>query len=350
MDPAKYWIQLAARRKQLLSEQKAPLFPTPRIITAGGSSANRYETWEERAFAEDSAGHLGGCIWPPRSYSCNFCAREFRSAQALGGHMNVHRRDRARLRLSAAPAPDVDGAGSESNGVRPPPHCQTYMIQRPPCPPQISVPQHAYSASPSTAPRAGAADTITNPNSMYAARSLVQVAAARTTTSSGKQVILSAPLASPTSESSTGREHGTTTRDLFPGVDQLPQDHETAATGMMMRSHPELRVGKSETNTSVLVCRSRRDWMNDNYGDDEESAVQVSHKRRRIDLLVNPLVLSSSSCKNQQPDGDHQHHEKVLKLCHSSSVEELDLELRLGGSPKSKIDYFTSTVVSQHDK
>ncbi|XP_022996108.1 transcriptional regulator SUPERMAN-like [Cucurbita maxima] len=36
--------------------------------------------------------------WPARKYSCNFCRREFKSAQALGGHMNVHRRDRGRLR------------------------------------------------------------------------------------------------------------------------------------------------------------------------------------------------------------------------------------------------------------
>ncbi|KAL5981411.1 hypothetical protein ACLOJK_015469 [Asimina triloba] len=42
----------------------------------------------------------GGFSWPPRSYTCSFCKREFRSAQALGGHMNVHRRDRARLRQS----------------------------------------------------------------------------------------------------------------------------------------------------------------------------------------------------------------------------------------------------------
>ncbi|KAF9606142.1 hypothetical protein IFM89_023195 [Coptis chinensis] len=41
-----------------------------------------------------------GFSWPPRSYVCSFCKREFRSAQALGGHMNVHRRDRARLRQS----------------------------------------------------------------------------------------------------------------------------------------------------------------------------------------------------------------------------------------------------------
>ncbi|URD91197.1 transcriptional regulator RABBIT EARS [Musa troglodytarum] len=45
------------------------------------------EPWKEEASS-----------WPPRSYSCNFCRREFRSAQALGGHMNVHRRDRARLK------------------------------------------------------------------------------------------------------------------------------------------------------------------------------------------------------------------------------------------------------------
>ncbi|KAK7395250.1 hypothetical protein VNO78_15801 [Psophocarpus tetragonolobus] len=53
-------------------------------------------SWEEQAFAKDAA--WSGCIWPPRSYSCSFCKREFRSAQALGGHMNVHRRDRARLK------------------------------------------------------------------------------------------------------------------------------------------------------------------------------------------------------------------------------------------------------------
>ncbi|XP_031503133.1 transcriptional regulator SUPERMAN-like [Nymphaea colorata] len=63
------------------------------------------DSWEARAFAED-AGNILGATWPPRSYTCTFCRREFRSAQALGGHMNVHRRDRARLRqLSPASSP-----------------------------------------------------------------------------------------------------------------------------------------------------------------------------------------------------------------------------------------------------
>ncbi|MFS8012809.1 putative transcription factor C2H2 family [Helianthus anomalus] len=58
-------------------------------------------SWEEEAFAEDVRGPLGGFAWPPRSYSCSFCTKEFRSAQALGGHMNVHRREKAKLKQTA---------------------------------------------------------------------------------------------------------------------------------------------------------------------------------------------------------------------------------------------------------
>ncbi|CAA0842847.1 C2H2 and C2HC zinc fingers superfamily protein [Striga hermonthica] len=32
-----------------------------------------------------------------KTYGCTFCKRKFSNAQALGGHMNVHRKDRARL-------------------------------------------------------------------------------------------------------------------------------------------------------------------------------------------------------------------------------------------------------------
>ncbi|TYI70040.1 hypothetical protein E1A91_D08G194100v1 [Gossypium mustelinum] len=64
------------------------------------------DSWEVRAFAQDT-GNVMGTTWPPRSYTCTFCRREFRSAQALGGHMNVHRRDRARLHQTHPPAPTV---------------------------------------------------------------------------------------------------------------------------------------------------------------------------------------------------------------------------------------------------
>ncbi|KVH91319.1 transcriptional regulator SUPERMAN-like [Cynara cardunculus var. scolymus] len=62
--------------------------------------------WEnstgEESFA-DGGDIVGEFSWPPRSYTCSFCKREFRSAQALGGHMNVHRREKARLRQITPP-------------------------------------------------------------------------------------------------------------------------------------------------------------------------------------------------------------------------------------------------------
>jgi len=70
------------------------------------------------------AGHnfslAAGCFpWPPplpsSCYTCGYCRREFRSAQALGGHMNVHRRDRARLRQCCSAASAAHGPSSLSS-------------------------------------------------------------------------------------------------------------------------------------------------------------------------------------------------------------------------------------------
>lgn len=79
-----------------LRSQPCPSFGSSAAYNYSGHNAS----WEEHAFAEDTLLH----VWPPRSYSCTFCRREFRSAQALGGHMNVHRRDRARLRQQQQPS------------------------------------------------------------------------------------------------------------------------------------------------------------------------------------------------------------------------------------------------------
>nr|XP_043609069.1 zinc finger protein 10 [Erigeron canadensis] len=87
MDQSRYWIQKEGASNCL----------NPHVLSSFGDS------WEEQAFAEDASGPHGGCVWPPRSYTCSFCRREFRSAQALGGHMNVHRRDRARLKQVSSP-------------------------------------------------------------------------------------------------------------------------------------------------------------------------------------------------------------------------------------------------------
>ncbi|KAI4371500.1 hypothetical protein MLD38_019728 [Melastoma candidum] len=88
----------------LLSKDEADWSQTNTDSTEGSwtwnpNSAQDDDSWEVKAFAEDT-NSIMGATWPPRSYTCTFCRREFRSAQALGGHMNVHRKDRARLNQS----------------------------------------------------------------------------------------------------------------------------------------------------------------------------------------------------------------------------------------------------------
>ncbi|KAI3756741.1 hypothetical protein L1987_56564 [Smallanthus sonchifolius] len=49
-----------------------------------------------------------------RSYECTFCKRGFTNAQALGGHMNIHRKDKAKAKqhntfsTTASPKPNKD--------------------------------------------------------------------------------------------------------------------------------------------------------------------------------------------------------------------------------------------------
>ncbi|KAE8722541.1 Detected protein of unknown function [Hibiscus syriacus] len=85
------------------------------------------DSWEVRAFAEDT-GNAMGATWPPRSYTCTFCRREFRSAQALGGHMNVHRRDRALLHLAQPGGPNSPSAqeSARNSGL-----CVPYQLHNP---------------------------------------------------------------------------------------------------------------------------------------------------------------------------------------------------------------------------
>lgn len=112
-EQTRYWMWTRSKMMMMngggrgaMIEQNSQMIPNGSTMTTTMAS---YESWEEKAFAEDSAAHLGGCVWPPRSYSCSFCRREFRSAQALGGHMNVHRRDRARLKQPPSPPPSENG-------------------------------------------------------------------------------------------------------------------------------------------------------------------------------------------------------------------------------------------------
>lgn len=52
-------------------------------------------------------GSNGGMISQVKSYKCSFCKRDFSNAQALGGHMNIHRKDRAKLREISIETSDI---------------------------------------------------------------------------------------------------------------------------------------------------------------------------------------------------------------------------------------------------
>ncbi|KAL4312047.1 hypothetical protein GQ457_01G017440 [Hibiscus cannabinus] len=62
-----------------------------------GTKHQKLEKSDQTAWSleeEDASSHS-------KSYTCSFCKRGFSNAQALGGHMNIHRRDRAKLRESS---------------------------------------------------------------------------------------------------------------------------------------------------------------------------------------------------------------------------------------------------------
>lgn len=87
-----------------------------------------------------------GASRPPKSYPCSFCRREFSSAQALGGHMNVHRRDRAWLRHSLPWASQYNNPNPSFSS----PHSAKFLqfnLAVPSLPPSFS----AFSSSPSSA-------------------------------------------------------------------------------------------------------------------------------------------------------------------------------------------------------
>ncbi|ONM52998.1 Transcriptional regulator TAC1 [Zea mays] len=51
-------------------------------------------------------------------YECSFCKRGFTNAQALGGHMNIHRKDRGGgSRSGTAPPQQDDAGGSRTYGA-----------------------------------------------------------------------------------------------------------------------------------------------------------------------------------------------------------------------------------------
>lgn len=66
---------------------------------------------------ESSTEQVDGDAGARRFYECIFCKRGFSTAQALGGHMNIHRKDRAKMRPTATPS-DTEDPGREGSKRR----------------------------------------------------------------------------------------------------------------------------------------------------------------------------------------------------------------------------------------
>ncbi|XP_008803156.2 zinc finger protein 10-like [Phoenix dactylifera] len=280
MEPKRYWMW--SRRKlgdRALSSQ-IPLISV---------SSSYSKSWEEQAFAEDSAGHLGGCIWPPRSYTCSFCRREFRSAQALGGHMNVHRRDRARLKQSSSPSSEpLENSQHHHLTPRMPPMGTQY-------PPQTG--SLVYNSNPKPNPNCGVPESSLSPK--ISAASTQEKLSEHTSNSPSYSACVVRDDLKESLFSTTGRPKNSSTSTL------------------RLFTIPELKLRRESLRLRELGCRARRDPH------DEDEAIGI--KKRRTDP-ASPLFVKPYSADPQQVKSE------TLKFS-PRPVEELDLELRLGRPP-----------------
>ena len=243
-------------------------------------------SWEEKAFAEDlnnihaRDGSLGGCVWPPRSYSCTFCMREFRSAQALGGHMNIHRRDRARLRQCLI---------SNNNNIATDQH--------------ISDHQFDHTSNPNCCP-----------SSSSSSKTLSRVFPLCT---------INDPRVS-TLVSSSPHNHLSFRILLSSGLEKKQQDQGVLnGKGNEVCVETDLYMGLNNYN-SVPITPSDRFCREVNNIDDETR--DCAERAKLLYFFLKP-------CTHLQSEVNINIHEAKANIA-SSYISDLDLELRLGRDPK----------------
>ncbi|XP_021736990.1 zinc finger protein 10-like [Chenopodium quinoa] len=260
------------------------------------------ESWEEKAFAEDAAGMFGGCVWPPRSYSCSFCRREFKSAQALGGHMNVHRRDRARLK-------QFSSSQHQDRRVDPPRNS--------------SYPNHPNNSGLSLVSRKSPCTTeednikdAASPN--FTSQSSV-VSLHQTTISTPRSQLVSSLVISHEKNIAFCLNHDQKFTDLpyVKSIDQEKPDLAFFCCSSNERSKDlSNKISTTQEKPSSFIRLSYSATVEDNSDEPNRS------KKRKIDKFSPPAVNNLDKFEEQAP--------KV----YASKFEYLDLELRLGDSPK----------------
>ncbi|XP_038875029.1 transcriptional regulator TAC1-like [Benincasa hispida] len=108
---------MSSPQEELRIITKSKMKPQP------AKASSKYNDTRERNQEEEEKEIVVGFPWASsRAYTCGFCKRKFQSAQALGGHMNVHRRDRAKLRrtpsLDSTTHDHHDFHGSSSQPIK----------------------------------------------------------------------------------------------------------------------------------------------------------------------------------------------------------------------------------------
>ncbi|KAL6217499.1 hypothetical protein ACLB2K_010716 [Fragaria x ananassa] len=113
-------------------------------------SSHRHHEEDSKSSSDEEAEDLNDDLGTGRSYECVFCKRGFTTAQALGGHMNIHRKERAKPRPTSAPSSIASKAADEhvSDLMRSHRSLQSYPSPHFATDPEVNVNYRTYIPAP----------------------------------------------------------------------------------------------------------------------------------------------------------------------------------------------------------
>lgn len=84
------------------------------VLSVDTTSSSSEENDDQRSEGQvvNRSDESGGA---KRSYECTYCKRGFTNAQALGGHMNIHRKDRAKAKQHTSTSANTTAVSSNYN-------------------------------------------------------------------------------------------------------------------------------------------------------------------------------------------------------------------------------------------
>ncbi|MCD7461700.1 hypothetical protein HAX54_046834 [Datura stramonium] len=296
------------------------------IDPSNSEKSDQIITWTSEELLRN-LGHVN------KFYRCSFCKRGFSNAQALGGHMNIHRRDRARLREFSCHDQNLLSLDI-NNSVNPPPrpaaiddslqrevspsHDET-IISTPskrPCVTYeendhlISKVNYDHNPLPSRLAFSSAHDVLLQPE----------------VSSSHHEIIISSP----------SKRSCVTYEENDHLISKVNYDHNPLPPRppSTLAHDVSLQREVASYNETITSSPSKRPYVTYDEKIDHliTSKVNFDHNHEVIigDLLQLPLFKETPIIKEASNCVDEQVANKVM---HLNPVSELDLELRLGIEP-----------------